>query len=294
MGRLMPSEPVQLFLAAFELILWFAGAGLLFTITFNARRRQRWLHTHVLPHWNLALAEFALFIMVVCTTAFLLSKGVSLAFGRAIAASPHKAGLEVFAYGTGMHGGFILGWLLFPLVRQSLYSDYGRGPAPTRPAPQLAPLDLLRYGAGTLLAALPLISLLSVGWTQLLRLVGLPDEPQGLVAIFNETKSVPVVAGMLLVACVLAPISEELIFRAGLYRFIRQKLGRTPALLISGACFGALHGNYAGFLPLAVLGMLFAIVYEATGSIRVTMITHTLFNLNTLVLLLSGLMSPNA
>ncbi len=290
----MHLDPVQLFLAAVALTFWFAGGGLLLTIVFTSRRRQRWLHTHVLPHWNLALVEFALFLGVICLSAFLLSQAISLAFGKVIAASPNKAGLQVFAYGTGMHGGFILGWLLFPLARRSFYSDYGRGPAPQRPAPHLAPLDLFRYGAGTWLVSLPAIGLLSIVWTQVLRLVGLPDAAQDLVGIFNSTKSVPIILGMLLVACVLAPISEELVFRAGLYRFIRQKLGRTPALLISGACFGALHGNYASFLPLAVLGMLFGIVYEATGSVRVTMIAHALFNLNTLLLLLSGIMGPNA
>ena len=97
------------------------------------------------------------------------------------------------------------------------------------------------------------------------------------------------VAGMLLVACVFAPIYEELLFRAGLYRFIRLKLGRMPALLVSGLCFGAMHANWAGLLPLAVLGMLLALVYEATGSIRVAIIAHGLFNLNTIILLLSGL-----
>lgn len=285
----MPTDSVQIVLAALELTLWFAGAGLLVTIVGNARRRQRWLHTHVLPHWHLSLAEFALFILVVSTGGFLLSTFVSLGLGKMIAASPHKAGLEVFAYGTGMHGGFLLGWLLFPVARRSLYSDYGRGPTPVRSAPQLSPVQLFRYGAGTFLASLPLVILVSLGWTQVLRLVGLPDAPQDLIAIFNQTKSAPVIAGMLLVACVIAPISEELVFRAGIYRFIRQKLGRTPALLISGACFGALHGNYNGFLPLAVLGMLFAVVYEATGSIRVTMIAHGLFNLNTLLWLLSGM-----
>jgi membrane protease YdiL (CAAX protease family) len=94
---------------------------------------------------------------------------------------------------------------------------------------------------------------------------------------------------MLLVACVLAPVYEELLFRAGLYRFCRQRLGRGWALLISGVCFGALHGNWAGFLPLALLGMGLAVAYEATGSIRVAIIAHGLFNLNTVLILLSGL-----
>jgi membrane protease YdiL (CAAX protease family) len=94
---------------------------------------------------------------------------------------------------------------------------------------------------------------------------------------------------MLLVACVLAPIYEEQLFRAGLYRFCRQRLGRGAALIISGVCFGALHGNWAGFLPLAGLGMGLALAYEATGSIRVPIIAHGLFNLNTVLVLLSGL-----
>ena len=128
--------------------------------------------------------------------------------------------------------------------------------------------DILRYACGTLLVALPVLTLISLGWTELLRAGGLPDEPQDLIARFAESRSVLVIAGMLFVACVLAPIAEELIFRAGLYRFVRQKLGRTPALLISSLCFGALHGNWAGSLPLAVLGLIFAVVYEATGSVR--------------------------
>ncbi|MEJ1971549.1 MAG: CPBP family intramembrane glutamic endopeptidase [Lacunisphaera sp.] len=115
------------------------------------------------------------------------------------------------------------------------------------------------------------------------------DEPQELIAIFSQTKSAPVIAGMLFVACVLAPLSEETLFRAGLYRAIRQKLGRPPAMLISALLFGVQHQNWAGFLPLAALGMLLALVYEATGSIRVPVIAHALFNLNTILIVLSGL-----
>jgi membrane protease YdiL (CAAX protease family) len=73
------------------------------------------------------------------------------------------------------------------------------------------------------------------------------------------------------------------------YRFCRQRLGRGVALVISGVSFGALHANWAGFLPLALLGMGLALAYEATGSIRVPVIAHGLFNLNTVLVLLSGL-----
>jgi membrane protease YdiL (CAAX protease family) len=94
---------------------------------------------------------------------------------------------------------------------------------------------------------------------------------------------------MFVVACVLAPMMEELLFRAGLYRFCRQRLGRVAALLISGTLFGAIHANWAGFLPLSVLGVMLALVYEATGSIRVSIVAHAFFNLNSILMILSGI-----
>jgi membrane protease YdiL (CAAX protease family) len=97
-----------------------------------------------------------------------------------------------------------------------------------------------------------------------------------------------ILAGMLTVACVVAPLNEELLFRAGIYRFCRQHLGRNWALLISGCLFGALHANWASFLPLALFGIALALAYEATGDIRVSVLTHALFNLNTVVLVLAG------
>jgi membrane protease YdiL (CAAX protease family) len=38
-----------------------------------------------------------------------------------------------------------------------------------------------------------------------------------------------------------------------------------------------------------VLGMILALAYEATGSIRVAIVAHALFNLNTVLIVLSGL-----
>jgi membrane protease YdiL (CAAX protease family) len=76
-----------------------------------------------------------------------------------------------------------------------------------------------------------------------------------------------------------APLNEELLFRAGLYRFCRQRISRGWALAICGVLFGAVHANLAGFLPLALLGAGLALAYEATGDIRVTIVAHGLFNL---------------
>ena len=42
-------------------------------------------------------------------------------------------------------------------------------------------------------------------------------------------------------------------------------------------------------MPLFVLGVVFSLAYERTGRILVTVIAHGLFNLNTIIVLLSGI-----
>jgi hypothetical protein len=174
-------------------------------------------------------------------------------------------------------------------MRKGWYADYGAAVPAEPPAPARPWAQVLRIAGFTLLAAMPVLIIVNLGWTLLLKKLGLPEEPQDLIAVFANTKSPFVVAGMLLVACGLAPLYEELLFRSGLYRVCRQRMGRNAALLLSGGLFGAAHANWASFLPLAVLGMVLALAYEATGDIRVPIVVHGLFNLNTVLLVLSGL-----
>jgi len=43
--------------------------------------------------------------------------------------------------------------------------------------------------------------------------------------------------------------------------------------------------------PAGALGIIFSIAYERTGRIEPAMVAHALFNLNTVVLILAGVMS---
>ena len=175
-------------------------------------------------------------------------------------------------------------------MRRQLFASYNTTPpAPACPAPIRGPWTrVLLGGFATLLIALAVVVVVSECWTRLLILLGHQAEAQDMIAVFKDTRSSLVLAGMFFVACVLAPINEELLFRRGLYHFFRQRFGRTFALTFSASLFGLSHFNLAGFLPLAALGVVLALAYERTGDIRVPMIAHGLFNLNTIVALLAG------
>jgi len=290
----MPTDPTQLFLAVLELTLWFAGGGLLLWILFNPRQRQRWLGIRSLPQLSLTPAEFALGAVIIFLCGMAGTAVVQLTVGKQLSAAKEHESLKLLLYGIANYAGAYVGWrVVFPSLTRSW--QFGSNLPPARAARStLSWSEVTGYAMGTVLVAMPILVVISLGWVGLLKAIGLPDQPQDLIALFAQMKSPWLVAGMLLIACVLAPVYEELAFRAGLYRFTRQKLGRVPALLISGFCFGALHGNWAGFLPLAALGMLLALVYEATGSIRVAIVAHGLFNLHTILMVLSGIMGPNA
>jgi membrane protease YdiL (CAAX protease family) len=284
----MPTEPAQIALVIFEICLLLSGTGLALWLAFNSGARARWFGTNALPVTPASVSNFVLITVLIFLTGFAFQAAAQLWLGPIIADAPDQQGLALFLYSVANYTGALLAWKwMFPSLRRSWAVEPETAPAASPPS--LPWPKALRYGAGTLAIALPVLSLVSLGWTFIVELLDLPVIPQDVIAIFTNTRSPLVIAAMLLVACVLAPIYEELIFRAGLYRFCRQKLGRGAALIISGICFGALHGNWAGFLPLAVLGMGLAVAYEATGSIRVPIIAHGLFNLNTVLVLLSGL-----
>ena len=283
--------PLQSVLAAFELSLLLIGAFCLLRAVATPARRQAWFGSNAIPPWALTGFEVMLLILLVFLCGF---TGQFLAihfFASHVKASPDRAGLEVLVYGAALHGSALVGWPLFARVRRWMYADYGAVAAVVTPSPRLPLPQLLGSAFIAFVAALPAIAVVSLGWTWLLRKLGLPDEPQDLVEIFNNTRSPFILTGMLLVACVLAPINEELIFRAGIFRALRQRYGRRAALLVSAVAFGALHGNWAGFLPLALFGAALALAYEKTGDIRVSIFAHACFNLNTILVIFSGL--PN-
>jgi len=244
-----------------------------------------------LPYWPVEGAEMVLLIVLFLLLIIVCQGTFTHFFGRFIQAAADRKGLEVAIYGFAFHAGGLLAWPIFYLVRHRLFAAYNTNPPrPTETAAARGRWPgALRAAGVTFLSALPLVALVSVSWTGLLHLFGWPSEAQDMLATFQNTRSPIVIAGMFFVACVLAPINEELFFRRGLYHFLRQRFGRVIALAVSAGFFGLVHGNLAGFLPLAIFGVILALAYERTGDIRVSIIAHGLFNLNTIVALLSGL-----
>jgi len=77
---------------------------------------------------------------------------------------------------------------------------------------------------------------------------------------------------------IFAPIAEELLFRAVIFRGLKSKFTTIGAMIISSIIFALVHYSLSNFAALFTIGIIFCIAYEKSKDIRVPMIAHSLFN----------------
>jgi len=171
-----------------------------------------------------------------------------------------------------------------------------RTPAGEKTAPATTSKGaIIRAGVVTFIVTVSIVIPVQALWKYLLEMWHLPTTNQEMVEIFYRTAAPSRIALLALIAVLLAPVAEELVFRGGLFRFLRDRVPHWAALLLPALFFAALHVNYQTFeglvtlAPLAAFGIVFSLAYERTGSIAVVMVAHALFNLHTVIFLLLGL-----
>jgi membrane protease YdiL (CAAX protease family) len=137
-------------------------------------------------------------------------------------------------------------------------------------------------GVILLLAAAPLIGLAEVVTQSLL---GGGSSKQEIVDLFNSSRTIQQRVMIIVLAVVVAPISEEFIFRFFIYGVLRRYFGIAVGLFFNAMLFAAAHTHLPSAAPLFVLGACFTLAYEWSGSILVSMAMHSLFNSTQLVFL---------
>ena len=133
-----------------------------------------------------------------------------------------------------------------------------------------------------LLAATPLIMVAEV-ITQ--SFFGGGSSRQEIVDLFNSSQTIQQRVMIIVLAVIVAPMSEEFIFRFFIYGVLRRYFGIVIALLFNAVLFAAAHNHLPSAFPLFVLGGCFTLAYEWSGSILVSMAMHALFNSTQLIFL---------
>lgn len=281
----MPDPSAQhyiLFVTA-EAVCWLAGLAL-----GAAFLTGRLAPRAALTPWKVSLEGFVACVLLVILGAILMPYVPPALDDSLLGPAAYDTGwwtaVQGAAFQLGLLGGALLGALL---VRFSYRADVvSSEPPPLDPAPPTRRPILA--GLVTFLISLPLIGGIGFVWKWLLELFGHHVAEQEMVDLFRNADDPGLLVFMTLLAAVIAPVTEELIFRAGLFRYLRTRIPRWLAVPVPALIFSSLHGNLAAFVPLFALGVFFTIAYERTGRIAVPMIAHSLFNLHTIVLVMAG------
>ncbi|MEX2044406.1 MAG: CPBP family intramembrane glutamic endopeptidase [Opitutus sp.] len=273
----MPS-PLTLAVIVFEIALLCAGLALLWRYAFG-KAAQRGVPSP-LPPWGAPASSLLFFLLIVVLGIWAASIG-AVALAGALDIDGER--FRVLSGAAGQAG----------MLVAAAFCHFQVEPLVTRPQGRTA--SPVISGVVTFLIAWPVVIAVANGWDLLLEALGIPPSRQNLIQMFADAEDPFALAMMILLAVIAAPIGEELVFRAGLFRYFRTRIPRILALTLPGLVFASLHienwrtlEGFSSLGPLTALAVIFSLAYERTGHIGTPIVAHALFNLNTVALILTG------
>jgi membrane protease YdiL (CAAX protease family) len=136
------------------------------------------------------------------------------------------------------------------------------------------------------LAVLPILWFAAFTWQFMLKAVGHAPNLQEAIRLFLATDDVRSRIQFVIFAVVLAPVAEEALFRGLLLPMLVRRTGAAAGVALTAVGFGALHGDVGTFVPLAIFSVALSLAYARTGTLRVSILMHALFNAVNLALML--------
>jgi len=140
----------------------------------------------------------------------------------------------------------------------------------------------LHWPPPVILAGAALMAVAALAPTSLLAQLSLrlhPADPTWITFMNDNMPTGPAAITLaFLTVVVAAPLAEELIFRGLLYRLTARMWGPWAAAIISSLVFGIVHGEPWYLFGLIGIGLVLAVVYQATGSVLACWITHMVHN----------------
>ncbi|MCR4758641.1 MAG: CPBP family intramembrane metalloprotease [Butyrivibrio sp.] len=83
---------------------------------------------------------------------------------------------------------------------------------------------------------------------------------------------------MILSMGLIGPFIEEIVFRGVIFHSYKKTGRIVGSIILSSVLFGMMHLNFNQFAYGAVMGVMFCLLVEATGSVLTSFIAHALFN----------------
>jgi len=141
------------------------------------------------------------------------------------------------------------------------------------------------------IAILPLFLLIVLLITRISGYFDYQPPVHPLVNIFFKEGNPFILGGVIVLAVLVAPVIEEIVFRGFIYSAVKKRAGITLAIIVTSALFSLLHMSIFSFLPIFFLGIALAYLYEKTGLLISSITLHVIHNsiLISMLLLMRGI-----
>lgn len=209
------------------------------------------------------------FAWLVCAAQALALAHTALHLGRwpgwdrHLAATMNTLALDLMAIG-------LVGLLILRRARRPVREFLGMDAAPLG--------RLVAIGLRSYLLWIPIFAAGIVVVMQVVRWFHIEPTPQAVVVMLLQESRPRLLLALMGLVAVVGPVAEEILFRGVTYGALRRRWGVRWAVVGSAALFAALHGDPIALVPIFVLGLLLAGLYERTGSLIPSMTVHIVHN----------------
>ena len=140
------------------------------------------------------------------------------------------------------------------------------------------------YGMVGYIAIIPVLIGIIAVMAFMMSMIKYVPEQQPVVQLFLKEKNTALLLYTSLFAAIVGPIMEELFFRGFMYNAVKKYVGVFWSAMVTALFFAFLHAHLVGFLPIFVLGVALAYLYERTGTLVSSITVHMIHNLSMVAL----------
>jgi len=218
--------------------------------------------------WNIEYLLQMLSGLMICLAAGMLLRAALLPAPLGATGSGKIVGAIIHVTFFNLGGFLCIAWLL---KKESIGWAGGFGLNVRR-------LRSIGIGLGVALVVTPLAMIMQGLLAGLLTPPNEQPNVQEVVKVLQQTVQTDHLVFYGLVAIVLAPVMEELLFRGVFYTTIKARGYPRLALWGTSLLFALVHSNLLTFLPLTMLAMVLVWLYERTGNLLASIAAHSCFN----------------
>ncbi|MBI4835511.1 MAG: CPBP family intramembrane metalloprotease [Planctomycetes bacterium] len=118
--------------------------------------------------------------------------------------------------------------------------------------------------------------------------LGIELQQQEVVTMVSQTESQAEILMAFLMVCGFGPIMEEIVYRACFYSALKKRFGVLLGIILSSLVFALMHQNLSSLVPIFMVGVTCAIIFEKTKTLMTSAIIHSFFNLLGLIAVYIG------